>query len=80
MKNANLALFTLPIINEKSDFETFHVAVAVVKGQNDHLPHTQAAILVKCQLGTLPPIVGEWTKCPLDFLCLFCNQCIILKH
>ena len=37
----------------------------LVKGQNDHLPHTQAAILAKCQLGALPPIVGEWTKCPL---------------
>ena len=52
--------------NEKSDFETFHVAVIIlVSGQNGHLPHTHAAILVKCQLGTFPPIVAEWTKCPL---------------
>ena len=39
--------------------------IVLVRGQNDHLPHTQAAILAKCQLGALPPIVGEWTKCPL---------------
>ena len=59
-------LGTFPNINEKSDFETFHVAMIVlVKGQNDHLPHTQTVIVVGCQIGNLPLIVGEWTKCPL---------------
>ena len=38
------------ILSEKSDFETFYVAMIVsVSGQND----------------LLPKIVGEWTKCPL---------------
>ena len=39
MKSAKLAFFTFPNMNEKSDFETFHVTVIVlVRGQNDHLP------------------------------------------
>lgn len=38
------------ILSEKSDFETFYVAMIVsVSGQND----------------LLPKIVGEWTNCPL---------------
>ena len=39
VKSAKLAFFTFPNMNEKSDFETFHVTVIVlVRGQNDHLP------------------------------------------
>ena len=39
VKSAKLALFHFLKTNEKSDFETFHVAVIVlVRGQNDHLP------------------------------------------
>ena len=39
VKSAKLAFFTFPNINEKSDFETFHIVVIVlVRGQNDHLP------------------------------------------
>ena len=44
--------------------------MVLVSGHFDHLPHTQSASWVKCQVDTLPPQTGKkikWSKCPLDF-------------